>query len=848
MARRAAPASPPDGATGRLDAYRAKRDFSRTREPAPETPAAQASGRRLIVQRHYATREHFDLRLEIDGVLASWAVTRGPSADPRDKRLAVRTEDHPLAYAAFEGVIPKGSYGGGTVLLWEATTYEPLNGDPAAALAKGEIKFFSHGARLRGAWVLVRMKPRPGEKGENWLLIKERDGFVETDDALARRYATSLVSGRDRDAVEAGAPARAQTATPRAPKTAATPAKQAPVDAPGLARPAFVAPMLCAVADAPPQGAGWLAEMKYDGYRLQLAVGEGGASAYTRSGLDWSTRFAGLVAAAAVLPCRAAALDGEAVVFDDKGLSDFPALVAALDGSGASAIVFVAFDLLSLDGRDLRARPLAARKAALRTLLADAPPTLRFADHVEGDVARVFADVGRAGAEGIVAKRVDAPYLSGRSSDWVKVKAARREDVVIIGFMPSTKGESFASLLAAVEEEGALRYAGRVGTGYGGAQRARLAPRLTAGERPAALSGPVAPPRGAVFLKTAFRAEIGHGGWTGEGQLRQARFLAPRDDLPVGSPLAALTSALTGEASKAAPKSQVKRKEAAMTLTHPERVVFPEAGLTKGDVAAYFDAVADRLAPYLKDRPVSILRAPDGVGAETFFQRHPLKGMTRGVVEVASEGKIYMALDGAEGLRTAAQFGAVELHGWMSRLDALDRPDRVIFDLDPHESLSFEAVKAGARRVAEALTAVGLKSWPLLSGGKGVHVVAPLDRSLSVADVEVFAKGVAQGLAADAPERFVATMSKARREGRIFIDWLRNKRGATAILPWSPRARARAGVAVPVSWADLDAAPAADAFSLRDAAKRRDGWDGFFTTRQTIQAGTLAFLRARAGG
>lgn len=800
-------------AASKLDAYRAKRDFSKTAEPSG---ANVAPGRRLIIQRHFARREHFDLRLEIDGVLVSWAVTRGPSANPRDKRLAVRTEDHPLDYATFEGVIPKGEYGGGTVSLWESTTYEPLNGDPSSALVKGEIKFRSLGDRLRGAWVLVRMKTQ--DKGENWLLIKERDEFVETDDSLATRYETSVVSDRDRAAIEAG----------KTPKPKAIAKRKAALPAPD-----FVPPMLCDSADHPPAGEGWLAEMKYDGYRLQVAVGSGEARAYTRTGLDWSAKFPQIVASAVTLPCDAALIDGEAVVFDAQGLSDFPALVAALEKRSNGAIVFVAFDLLSLDGVDLRKMPLRTRKEKLRALLAKTPAMLRFAEHVEGQMAVAFESAERAGAEGIIAKRSDGPYVSGRSSAWLKIKSARREDVIVVGFMPSTKGESFASLLAAVEDGENLRYVGRIGTGYGAAMRERLAPRLRTASKPDRLVGTVATPRGAIWLATPFRAEIGFGGWTADGQLRQARFLAPREDLP---------------APKVPPGPVTKPgKAGAIKITHRERVLFPKVGVTKGDVADYYAAVASRLAPHLRDRPVSILRAPEGIEGETFFQRHPLKGMTRGVVEVEQGDKVYMALDGAEGLATAAQFGAVELHGWMSLLDASDRPDRMVFDLDPHESVGFDEVKSAATLIRDGLDAIGLQSWPLLSGGKGVHVVAPLDRSLSTADVEAFAKGFAEGLASDAPKRFVASMSKARREGRIFIDWMRNKRGSTAILPWSIRARPGASVAVPLAWSGLARTKRADEYSLKEAIAARDGWAGFFELSQTIPRAALNFVKGRSG-
>lgn len=807
-----------------LAAYRAKRDFAATPEPQGGVSRGRAPRPRLVVQRHFARREHFDLRLEMDGVLKSWAVTRGPSANPAERRLAVRTEDHPLDYGDFEGLIPKGEYGGGTVMLWEDTTYAPTNGDPLAALEKGEIKFRAHGERMRGGYVLVRMKSRDAH--ENWLLIKERDEFAETDGSLADRYTTSVATGRTREEIERGAKAKRRKA-PAARAKAAYWSEKPLASAP---TPKFVAPQLCETAETPPTGADWIFELKYDGYRLELATGADGAVVYTRSGLDWTHRFAGLARAAFALPCRNALLDGEAVVFDEKGLSDFAMLVSALEAGKSERVEFVAFDLLMLDEKDLRREPLRARKALLKKLLSGETGPLRYADDIEGDGAAVFKQATQAGAEGIIAKRAAAPYRSGRFSDWLKIKGDFREDVVILGFRPSEKGETFASLVAAKETPEGLRYVGRIGTGYGDRTRRALEPLLKkrAGATPPyALAAAAHIPKGVIFLENPFPAEVRFGGWTMEGQMRQARFLGVREDV---------------KASPAAPKEAPKMTR----VTHASRVVYPRDGVTKGEIAAYYDTVAARMAPHLADRPISLLRAPENID-ELFFQRHPLKGMSRGIIKVEDEDdEPYIALDGALGLHTAAQFGAIEIHGWMSLASDIDRPDRMVFDLDPDEDLPFSQVCTAAADIRDHLAAIGLESWPLVTGGKGLHVVLPLDRSLAYADTELFAAGFARGLARQEPKRFVANMSRRRRAGRIFIDWLRNKKTATAILPWSLRARPGATVAAPLSWTALDSVDSASAFDIRSALKLEDAWRGFFEKRQTIAPGALAFMRARA--
>jgi bifunctional non-homologous end joining protein LigD len=796
-----------------LAAYRARRDFARTAEPPPRQ-AAQA-GRRFVVQRHWARREHFDLRLELDGTLKSWAVTRGPSADPRTKRLAVRTEDHPIDYAAFEGEIPKGEYGGGTVMIWDRGTWSPLDPDPAAALAGGSFKFRTDGVRMKGEWALVRLR-RAAERGENWLLVKHRDAFAEDDDTLATRHEASVASGRSRDEIAAGAPARE------------APSAESEARSPLLG---FVAPALCAARAAPPDGSDWVHEIKFDGYRLQILVEDGAARVFTRTGLDWTERFPGLAAAARGLGLQPVSIDGEAVVFDACGVSDFGALQIALRERAVDAVRFVAFDLLAASGEDVRASPLVERKAMLQTSLrALGSPLLLFGDHVSGDGASFLSRALARGHEGVVSKRASSPYRSGRSGAWIKVKGARRADVTVVGWMPSERGRAFASLLVGERAGRSIRFAGGVGTGFSAETLRTLGERLAGLARPKPaprLAFGVAAPRGARWVEPRLEIEIALAGRTPDGLVRHARFLGVKEDRAPGR-------------EDAAPS----RRAPAPRLTHPERVVFPAVGLTKRGVADYYEAVADRMLPFLERRPVSLVRAPDGLGGQTFFQRHVLPGMTKGVVRVPADGKKdYLALEGRDGLATAVQFGVVEIHGWGARIGALDRPDRMVFDLDPDESLPFAEVRSAARELRDLLAAMRLPSFPMLSGGKGVHVVVPLGARQDWRVVEGFAAAFAQGLARHAPKRYVAVMSKARRSGRIFVDWLRNKPKSTAILPYSLRARPNASLAAPVAWDDLDAFASADAFTAADVkALPPRPWDGYGRRRPSISPAALASL------
>lgn len=830
-----------------LATYRAKRDFSRTREPSGQEPATP--GHRFVVQHHWARRDHYDFRLEIDGVLKSWAVTNGPSARPATKRLAVRTEDHPLDYATFEGVIPKGEYGGGPVQLWDRGVFDPLDPDPLAAIDKGVLKIRLHGERMKGDWALIRLKPRNGETRENWLLIKDRDDYAEDDDTLAQRHETSVETGRTRAEIETGdppSPTRGKKAGQRAATKKALPqkAKGAP------AWPAFVPPALCELRKAPPEGDAWLHEMKYDGYRLQIILRGGEARLFTREGHDWTDRFAPLRDAAARLPFKTAIIDGEAVVFDAKGLSDFPALVHALKET-KTGFAFAAFDLLQSDGKDLRKLPLVERKARLQPALIGAGPII-YAEHVVGHGPEFFVQATRGGAEGIVSKRADAPYRSGRTPTWLKIKDRRREDVTIIGWTPSDRGRLFASLVVAREEKGRLFYAGRVGTGFDAATQKDLMKTLKPLARakpPEAVERLDLAPKGVRWVEPGLIIEVAMAGWTGDGQVRQGAYLGVREDR--SNELASARAHVEKTPAPVPRKAKRKpRAEAAdlSRLTHPDRVLYPQVGVTKRDLAEYLVAIAPRIMPHLEGRPVSFVRAPEGVDGERFFQRHPLRGMSRGLasITVSHERRPYLVIESVEGLVTCAQFGVLEIHGWGARADEIERPDRIVFDLDPDEDLAFADVKRAAVQVRDLLKAAGLDSFPLVSGGKGLHVVAPLVAERPWPEIEAFTQGFAKRLAAQDPQRWVAVMTKARRKGKIFLDYLRNKRTATAIMPYSLRARPNASVATPVSWRELAKIETADAFSIADVLKRKgDPWKGFFEIEQRISDETLAVVVGR---
>jgi bifunctional non-homologous end joining protein LigD len=834
--------------------YRTRRRFDSTPEPKGKA-RRRRKGRLYTIQKHAARRLHYDLRLELDGVLKSWAVTRGPSLDPADKRLAVRTEDHPVEYATFEGVIPEGNYGAGTVLLWDRGTWEPI-GDPREGLEQGKLVFRLDGERLTGRWALVRFRASRDAKRENWLLIKERDEAATADADVTGTHTKSVASGRDMAAVAAEPDAAWTGGAGRKPKKTA--GRRAPRA--GTSLPSFRPPALATLTDAPPEGKGWLFEIKFDGYRALAAADGDRVRIYTRNGLDWTRRYPSVAEALRSLDLRGALLDGEITVFDGKGRPDFGALQRALKGEGGR-LAYFAFDLLEKGGKSLADRSLVERKRRLQALLGEAGRTgpVFYTDHVEGNGGEMHGALCDRGFEGVIAKRADAPYRSGRGKAWLKVKCARTQEFVIVGWSPSPRGRPFSSILLGQYEDGSLRYSGRVGTGFSHDELDMLARRFAGLARKSApVEAPRAVARTARWVRPELVAQVAFTEFTRDGLVRQGRYQGLREDKPARAVGRERAQPLRKAVAAAAPApkrvSDRARADAAslagVTLTNPDRVLYPRQGVTKRDLAGYLARAADRTLPHVANRLLSLVRCPQGRGKDCFYQRHGGSGLPEPFRSLAVTGKggakrRYLYIEDAGGLIAAAQMGVLELHIWGSRIDRVDRPDRIVFDLDPDPAVGFETVKETAVRLRDVLGALELVSFPLLTGGKGIHVVAPVQRRHDWATVKAFARAVAERLVEDAPDRYVAKMTKARRKGRIFIDYFRNDRAATAIAPYSPRAREGAPVAWPVSWDRLSDVPAADWVRLDAAAERLgepDPWQGYGALRQSLKTAALAAL------
>lgn len=828
-----------------LAQYNKKRDFKRTSEPAGKV--AKGGGNRFIVQKHDATRLHYDFRLEVDGVLKSWAVTKGPSANPDDKRLAVRTEDHPMAYADFEGVIPKGEYGGGSVMLWDRGTWAPVAGKSAKDLGKGHLHFTLDGERMKGEWLLVRMKPRAGEKRENWLLRKIDDAYAGGSDDLTGRYLTSVLTDRpmaeiagDEDGEQSLKGAKGEAFAKKMAAAAAHNRKVTKGSKAGTKPPKFRKLQLATLVDSVPAGNNWFHEIKFDGYRALVAAAGERVVVYTRSGLDWTDKFAPLARHIAALNLPPCLIDGEIVAYGKDGNPDFSSLQAVLKrGHGAqdeaTDLHFFAFDLLEENGKSLTALGNLERKERLEALLRDAAPPIAVADHVIGAGEKLYEAMCGAGQEGIIAKRADAPYAGRRSKNWVKVKCTRRQEFIIVGWKESSaKARPFASLLLAQREKGELVYKGNVGTGFDADTMAMLAAKFAGRARTTApVEVDKAAARKVHWVRPDLVAEIAFAEYTAGGSVRHASFVGLRADKE------AKDVKPETKAKAPAPVSDVK-------ISSRERVVFPEAKATKGDLADYYAAVAPVMLPHLARRPVSLVRCPQGRAKQCFFQKHDSGSFGPHVRHVPIEEKDggvedYLYVEDADGILACVQMGTIEFHGWGSHADAVERPDRMVFDLDPDEGLDFADVKKAAADLKRQLADIGLVSFAMLSGGKGVHVVVPLDPGQSWDAHKDFSKRFAEAMSLAEPDRFVATMSKAKRKGKIFIDWLRNQRGSTAIMPYSARARAGAPVAVPIDWDGLAAIDSARHWTIADARALLDraasptlkGW-GF--ARQALPA------------
>lgn len=816
-----------------LAEYNRKRDFKKTPEPSGAPAGKRASsetGNRFIVQKHEATRLHWDFRLEAGGVLKSWAVTKGPSPDPDIKRLAVRTEDHPMSYAEFEGSIPKGEYGGGTVMLWDKGTWAPVEGKSWKDIEKGHLHFTLDGERMKGEWLLVRMKPRKGEKRENWLLRKIDDEFAAEGDGLVEQGLTSVLTGRAMAEIAADkagerslkgkkgkafAKAMAEADAHNAKKAKPEPKRKAAGGKP----PSFRQPQLATLVDRVPTGNGWMHEIKFDGYRALVAAAGGEVRVYTRSGKNWSDKFTPLIEAIAGLHLPPCLIDGEIVAYDKEGNPDFSSLQQVLKrGHGSQKasdkLSFHAFDLLEIEGETLASLPNIERKERLEALLKHAEPPIYVADHVIGAGEKLYRAMCDAGQEGIISKAVDAPYRGARTRNWVKVKCTRRQEFVVIGWKKSSaRGRPFSSLLLAQHEGGELVYKGNVGTGFNQDALADLAAKMARLERktpPAEVDRPSA--RGVTWLSPKLVAEIAFSEFTADGNVRHGSFLGLRSDKEAAD--------VTPEKPAKAPE----KVEDAVKISNRDRVIFPDAGCTKGDLADYYESIAPLMLPFAAQRPISLVRCPQGRAKKCFFQKHDSGSFGAHVhhVPIREKGggtEDYLYIEDAAGLLACVQMGTIEFHGWDARSSDVEKPDRMVFDLDPDEGLDFEDVKQAAKDIRKKLADIGLTSFAMLSGGKGVHVIVPLTAGHSWDAHKDFSKRFAEALAMAEPERFTATMSKAKRKGKIFIDYLRNQRGSTAVVPYSARAREGAPVAVPIAWGELKGFDDAHPFSIADAKK-----------------------------
>ena len=896
-----------------LARYQRMRDFSATAEPRGEDASRPKTGKAgtllFVVQKHAATRLHYDFRLGWDGVLKSWAVTKGPSYYPGDKRLAVRVEDHPWDYRNFEGTIPKGQYGGGTVMVWDQGSWTP-HGDVDLGLKDGHLKFELHGKKLKGDWVLVRMHERGGGSGnttsgkENWLLIKEKDKFARdsSDEPITEEEPESAVSGRSLEQIaaksdrvwnSAGRSAKeAQSASVggkgRAVEPDAKPSRARGKHTPDLSHvpkerfPGFISPQLALQASSAPEGGDWVNELKLDGYRIQIQIRSGERSSaktrvndrgkahtvrlLTRKGLDWTARIPDIAAAAGRLNVKDAILDGEAVALDEHGVSNFADLQAAFQEERQQYITYFAFDLLHLDGHNLRGLPLSERKRILGDLLGnsdknsgDQNSPLRLSEHLEADADEVFKKACALGAEGIVSKLASAKYTSGRSGTWLKLKCRLEQEFVIGGFTLPAKGTAgIGALLLGYYEDGKLCYAGRSGTGFTQATHKLLRAKL---ERLGRKDSPFADVpremrRGAHWVKPDLVAQIEFSTWTRDNLVRQAAFKGLREDKAAKEVVRESAVAMNGanlnssrKKGNAMPKtsrSTVREKVTkSLAITHPDKVLDAESGMTKQQLAEYYEAVAEKMLPHIADRPLSIVRCPDGNSKPCFFQKHVGFGLPAGIKTVSIRNRKshdkkedYLTVDSSEGLVGLAQMGVLEIHTWGSHNESLEHPDRVVFDLDPDAAIQWKTLAETAREFKRKLAKLGLVSFVKSTGGKGLHVVVPIRPDHEWPAIKQFAHGFALELERVNPELYVTKMTKATRKNRIYLDYLRNDREATSVAPYSPRARSGVPVAMPLRWSELSAAKS-PSFHVLDFAKwksrlRHDPWDEMPKIKQRI--------------
>ena len=856
-----------------LKAYRAKRDFTRTKEPSGSRAVLPAEHRRFVIQKHAASHLHWDFRLELNGVFKSWAVTKGPSVDPADKRLAVEVEDHPLDYGDFEGTIPKGEYGGGTVQMWDRGFWAPQGPkSPEDAIRAGDFKFVLAGERLKGSWVLVRIRNNRGrDTRTNWLLIKHKDEYAVpggTDALIAEDR--SVASGRSMEQITAGvgkAPRPFMLATAKGADAVWHSNRTESKTARLKTMPDFIEPQLAKLVERPPAGAGWAHEIKFDGYRVQLRVQDGEARIRTRSGLDWTEQFFSAIARAArALPdCI---LDGEICAVDKNNMPSFAALQAALAEERSEGLVFFAFDLLVEGNEDCRELPLTTRKARLKALLEEAgdDATFRYVEHFDSTGNEVWLSACKMDLEGIVSKRLDAPYVSGRNGGWTKAKCRAGIEVVVGGW--TTEQGGLRSLLAGIHRDGKLEYVGRIGTGYGEKVARQLLPtlkKLTTEVSP--FTGKDAPPkeRNVRWLKPELVAEIGFAGWTDTRMIRHASFKGLRRDKPASEVVDELPApeaevevekpAAKPAAAKATTVPRGPNVVMGVTLSNANKVLWPAgdqgAAVTKLDLARYYEAVGEWLLPHVRGRPCSLVRAPDGITGEQFFQRHAMAGISDlfTLVKVRGDKAPYVQIDRVETLIAVAQIGALELHPWNCAEGDPEVAGRLVFDLDPAPEVKFSAVIAAAIEVRDRLKKVGLESYCKTTGGKGLHVVTPLTGGKDAVQwpaAKNFAHIICAQMASDSPTKYLDTMSKKDRTGRIFLDYLRNDRTSTAVAVLSTRARPAAPISMPIHWNEVKATLEPARFNLRTGPgilEKSKPWTDYEKSARSLSAAIAKVLK-----
>ncbi len=813
-----------------LREYQRKRDFKKTAEPKG-SPSPKDSTLYLI-QKHAASRLHYDFRLALDGVLKSWAVPKGPSTNPNDKRLAVHVEDHPLEYGSFEGTIPKGEYGGGTVMLWDTGSWKPI-GDPHAGYAKGHLVFELQGKRLHGTWALIRMHGAASEEGKNWLLVKEKDGYASTRDGIVEKYQESVTTGRSMNEI-----------ADHVSKRAAQPKK--PASAKKSVFPTSFKPQLATLVEQAPIGRDWIHEIKFDGYRLLAFIEDGKVRLVTRNGQVWTNYFRRIADEIQKLALDNTILDGEVVVQREDGTTDFQALQNALKNSTDKRLVYYVFDMPFWDGMDLGRTPLIERKQKLKEVLASASlENVRLSEHIEGSGGDVFKNACHYALEGIISKKIDSPYVQRRSRDWVKVKCVHEQEFVIGGFTEPKKSRQFfgSLLLGTYNEKGELVYNGHVGTGFTDTSLKSVFRELEARvEKSSPFHEKIQDKLGrhVSWVKPELVCEVIFSGWTSDNVLRHPVFKGLREDKKAKE--VGVERALPQAQPDPARAEPSKGTVAGVKLTHPDKILYSEQGLTKRDICEYYERVAPWMIPHLKGRPMSLVRCPNGEGKACFFQKHFTESSPKAVREIDIKEKDktapYILIDDAKGLVSLVQLGVLEFHPWPATEKNIEKPDRLIFDLDPAPDVPFKELISIAKLVRDRLADEGLMSFVKTTGGKGLHVVVPVTPVQEWNAFKEYAAKIANDIVKQEPNRVLATMSKAKRAGKIFLDYFRNGRGATSVCAYSTRARVGAPISMPIAWDELTTDLKPLNFSLTSVIERLehqgDAWRGFFQTRQTL--------------